>query len=192
MHPPRRPLAEIAELFVGLPAHVLADADAENGVLVLSVANLSDSGVSGDASRRASLDPRTYEKYRVKAGDVLLSARSTSARVGLVGAAFDGAVINSTLLAVRCSSRLDPRLLAAYLRSADGSLALEAVSQSGAAQMNLTARGLGRLEVPVPSAEEQHALVELVATADTAFESAISAARERRSLVTQLVNERLR
>lgn len=192
MHPPRRPLAEIAELFVGLPAHILAERANLDGVAVLSVANLSDSGVSADSSKRVSLDPRTHERYRVEADDVLLSARSTSARVGLVPESLAGAVINSTLLAVRCTSRLAPRLLAAYLRSPDGSLALESVSQSGAAQMNLTARGLGRLEVPVPPEDEQQALVELVATADTAFESAVSAAKERRSLVTQLVGERLR
>jgi len=103
----------------------------------------------------------------------------------------DARVFNATLLAVRCSERLLPSLLVAYLSHPAGAMQLAAASQSGTAQMNLTAAGLGTIRVPVPPLERQHRLVELLTAANAVHQSAHEAAELRLTLARDFVISRM-
>jgi restriction endonuclease S subunit len=133
------------------------------------------------------LNGRELRNYHVHSGDLVLSARSTSLKMGIVPEQFDGVVLNSTLIGVRPTGALDARLLAAYLRHPDGQAALEAVAQSGTRQMNITVKGLESLIVPVPSKEKQLLLIQLLEASDQAYRSAMEAAESRRNLAIQVV-----
>jgi len=82
---------------------------------------------------------------------------------------------------------LEPRLLIAWLNHPAGQAALESVSQSATAQMNITVAGLSKLEVPVPSRDVQKRVVKLLEAADEAYAAAIQAAEDRRRLASQIV-----
>lgn len=131
------------------------------------------------------------DRYRVRAGDVLVPSRSTSIRVAVVPPEIDGTVFNSTLLAVRCSEQILPELLAAYLMHAEGAAHLASASQSGTVQMNITAAALGELPVPLVPVEQQRELAALLAAADVAHRNATEAAGLRRMVAHNLVISRM-
>lgn len=130
---------------------------------------------------------RNVEKYRVATGDVLVSARSTSLKTAIVPQELDKTIINATLLGVRCLPLLEPRLLVAWLNHPEGQAALESVSQSATAQMNITVAGLSKLEVPIPPLDAQKRMVEVLEAADEAYTAAIKAAEDRKRLARQII-----
>ena len=175
-------LGEIATIFVGMPTK--QSQLTEYGPIgnVLTVRALRDFGINHDELVHVDLNGRDVSKYQAKSGDLVLSARSTSLKMGIVPKELDGVVVNSTLMAVRPSSALDPRLLAAYLSHPDGQAALAAIAQSGTIQMNLTVNAVSKLEIPLPPIDVQRQMAEMLTAADVAYESAIDAAQARRRL----------
>ncbi len=131
------------------------------------------------------------DRYRVCKGDVLVPSRSTSIRVAVAPPEIDGTVFNSTLLAVRCSKQILPELLAAYLMHPAGAAQLVSASQSGTAQMNLTAAALGEVPIPLVPLEQQRELAALLAVADGAHRNATEAAELRRRVAHDLVISRM-
>lgn len=136
-------------------------------------------------------NPGRIDRYRVQPGDVIVSSRSTTLRVGVVPSAIQQVPINSTLLGVRCSPELLPELLAAYLRHPAGAAHLTAASQSGTMQMNLTASTLGEIPVPILPIAEQRELAHLLASADSAHDHAVAAAELRRQVAHDIVVARM-
>lgn len=187
-----RQLAEIAEIFAGMPVKSEQLVRDGSGTPVLTVGSIEGGDARASLSLPGEPSAHSISRYRVLAGDLLLSARSTSLKVAIVPPELDGAVINSTLLGVRSLPRLKPAILAAYMLSGEGQSALEAACQSGSVQMNLTASALSKLEVPVPTPEQQQELAELLIASDAAYQSAVAAAESRRRVVAQLVTDKLR
>jgi len=185
-----RPLAEVAEIFIGLPTKI-SHAQGSSTIPVLSVRALGDRGIDNDELIRADVGGRSVEGYCVRAGDVVLPARSTSLKAAVAPQELDGTPMNATLIGVRCGPELDPHLLAAYLRHPDGRAAVAEHTQSGTAQMNITVKGLSQLPVPVPPAERQRDLVEMLRVADEAFSSAVDAAQRRHKLAMDIVFTRM-
>lgn len=185
-------LGEVADIFVGMPTKQSQLRDYGPSGNVLTVRALREFGIDRDQLVHVELNPRDVAKYHAKAGDLVLSARSTSLKMGIVPEELDGVVVNATLMAVRPSSRLDARLLAAYLSHPEGNAALAAIAQSGTIQMNLTVNAVSKLEIPLPPIEVQRQMADILASADTAYESAVEAARARKSLATEVVMAQLR
>lgn len=131
------------------------------------------------------------DRYRVRAGDVLVPSRSTSIRIAVAPPEIDGTVFNSTLLAVRCSKQILPELLAAYLMHSDGATHLISASQSGTAQMNITAAALGDVPIPLVPLKQQQELAALLAAADVAHRNATEAAELRRRVAHDVVISRM-
>ena len=83
------------------------------------------------------------------------------------------------------------KLLAAYLSHPDGQAALAAIAQSGTIQMNLTVNAISKLEIPLPPIDVQRQMVDMLTTADIAYESAIEAAHARRQLARSVTIDRI-
>lgn len=182
------PLNEIAQLFMGLFATARPDeSSVSEPIPMLSVRWLSNPEEPLPAMYVSRNNPDRIDRYRVQPGDVLVSSRSTTLRVGVVPPDIHSVPINSTLLGVRCSPDLLPELLAAYLRHPAGAAHLSAASQSGTVQMNLTASTLGNIPVPVLPIDEQHELARLLASADAAHDHAVAAAELRRQVAHDIV-----
>lgn len=103
-----------------------------------------------------------------------------------------GCPFNSTVLCIRCLPTLKPRLLAAYINHPDGQAALLALAQSATAQMNITARALRKLPVPVPPMEVQEKLEELLYQSDKTYNLARQAAEERHRAAAEAVLQIMR
>jgi restriction endonuclease S subunit len=186
-----RPLADVAHVFVGLPTTSGPATHADTAVNFLSVRSITGTGINASEMITADVRGEVGDKYRTAAGDVLIPARSTSFKSGVVSPRFAGTPINATLIGIRCSPELDPLLLSAYLRHPDGQAALAEHAQSGTMQMNITVKALSGLPVPVPPREQQAQIAAMYAAADEAYRTATAAAEQRRRLAMQIIFERM-
>lgn len=186
------PIGDLAKVFAGMPTKSSERQKIGRWGNVLTVRSLTGTGIDLTQLEEHVVAGRSVDQYRVQAGDLLLSARSTSLKTAIVPKELDGRLINATLIGVRCLPKLLPRLLATWLDGPEGQAALQAVSQSGTLQMNITVAGLSKIMVPVPPMETQRQLVALLEAADEAHLAAIHAAEDRHRLATHIVAERLK
>lgn len=185
-------LSQIAQVLPGVFSVSGWDQDETNApVPMVTVRWLSDPEESLPVLRPARVADMGLDRYRLRAGDVLVPSRSTALRVRIAPPSLEGAVFNATLLAVRCGESLLPELLAAYLAHPEGRAQVEAASQSGTAQMNLNASALGAVQIPLPSIDAQRTLAALLRAADDAHRRAAAAADLRRRIVESVVVARL-
>lgn len=186
-----RRLSEAADIVVGVATRAPRRRGSGPTEQMLTVRALSERGIDPGALSELELTGRLSEQQRVRAGDVLLSARSTRLAVAVVTPELEDVPFNATLIAIRCLPVLEPRLLAAYVRHPEGVAAVMALAQSGTVQMNVTAKALRTLLVPVPPMAEQEGLVALLAAADDAYTAAVGAASVRRDIAQSIVMNRL-
>lgn len=170
-----RPLGAIATIAPGVP---VVRGASEASVPVLHPRDLAapDPTDLTQLERGAVTDSPRRSRAKVRAGDVLITARGTQFRSMVVPPAWEGAVATANLLLVRLGPDLLPEVLEAYLGSSAGSRAVQARSQSSAAGMfMITAHAIARLPVVVPPVPVQRELVRFARAA-----KATLAASERR------------
>ncbi|GAB4545322.1 MAG: hypothetical protein Tsb0013_03110 [Phycisphaerales bacterium] len=181
------PLGELADLLAGAATKSARPGSRGGLVDVLTVRALRDGRIDpGEVSRARPLTSETA-RYRVATGDVLVPARSTFFTAAVVTPELHAIMFNSTLIRIRCNDRLHPRVLAAYLRHPAGLAAVEAISQSGAVQMNITVRAMRELLIQVPPHAEQERLASMLEAADSAYSAALQSAERRRRLAGDVV-----
>lgn len=182
-------LGEVADVFVGTPL-TLRGYDSplfqEDIVHVLGVSNVTDDGGIGADLPAICLAPRVREKYVVHPGDLVISARSTSLKLAMIPERLGEAILNATLLGIRCGERLHPVFLKAFLEHPAGRSLLEAASVSGSAQMSITVRQLEALSLPLPPISEQRRLVEFLKEAEIAHTASREAADKRLILAREI------
>lgn len=181
------PLGDLADLLAGAATKVPRPGSRAGLVDILSVRALGDGRIDPRGVSRARLLAGDTARYRAATDDVLVPARSTFFTAAVVPPELDGIVFNSTLIRIRCGDRLHPRVLAAYLCHPAGLAVIEAISQSGAVQMNLTIRAMRELQIPVPPAAEQERLASMLEAADSAYAAALQSAERRRRLASDVV-----
>ncbi len=186
----RLQLAALGKLFMGLPVYRLKGTPGA----AVPLLNVKDVEHADDASWQLSLatvpDLGRVERYRLKTGDVAITARGTSLKSVIIPERWNGALLSSNLIAVRLGERLRPELLLVFLQSAMGQRAIER-RLAGSNLLTLTPRNLGEVEVPVPPAAEQDMLAELVGIARMQHQEALFIAEMRRQLAHRIVFDRL-
>ncbi len=191
------PLGSIAEVFSGylnMYPRMRKDAPGEMEERQgLTAASLTDGRINPDKVETIQAPPGLLEKHQLHAGDVLIPSRAMFAnlRVVLVPPEYDGHIITSQIVCVRLGDQLYPSLLAAYFNHPVGQAALQSVSQSTTAQMNISVRHLKTLEVPIPQKSEQKKLAAMIEAAEAAYHHAVDAADARRTLTRQIVFNRM-
>ena len=123
------------------------------------------------------------EKHLLKAHDVLVTGKSTSAKVACVPRSIGRAVANSTLLVVRPSDRDVGLFVWWYLTSAEGRTQLEMRMVASATLSSLPPSALASLEVPLPPRSRLRRLAELIDVSERAYGAAREAAELRRIAV---------
>ncbi|QDT29882.1 EcoKI restriction-modification system protein HsdS [Gimesia panareensis] len=180
-------IGNVAKVFAGMPTKSSDREEIGCWGNVLTVRSLTGTGIDLTQLEEHGVAGQSIDQYKLHPNDVILSARSTSLKTAIIPQELGDRLINSTLIGVRCLSELHPRLLIAWLEGPEGQAALEAVSQSGTHQMNITVAGLSKIEVPVPPLETQQKMVHLLEAADEAYTSAILAAGDRRRIAREVV-----
>jgi len=186
----RLPLAELGELFMGLPVYRLKGTPGATAPLL----HVKDVEHADDTSWQLSLvtvpDLGRVERYRLRAGDVIVTARGTSLKSAIIPERWSGTLLSSNLIAVRLGERLHPELLLVFLQSTAGQQAIER-RLSGSHLLTITPRSLGEVEVPVPPAAEQDMLAELMAIVRMQYQEALFTTEKRRQLAHRIVLDRL-
>ena len=133
------------------------------------------------------------EKRLLRPYDLLVTGRSQSVKVALVGPEVTRTVAAATLLIIRTP---DPgsglaHYLWYYLTSRRGRADLEGRITQGMTIPTLSARALGEVPVPLPPARELAGFARLVEAADAADRAALDAARIRRDTIRDAVIGRI-
>lgn len=180
-------LGSVARVSAGVPTRSEKLPGQEVTRRVLSVRALDYSRLLAEALIDAVPLSPEVERYIARTGDVIVPARSTSFGAAILPDELDGVVVNATLIGIRCGERLHPRLLAAYLRHPIGRAAIDELSQSGTAQMNITVRALAGLRIPVPPRDTQERIARMLEAADAAYDAAVHAAERRYDIANEVV-----
>ena len=133
------------------------------------------------------------ERHLLRPFDVLVTARSGSVQVALVPPGVSRTVAGITLLVVRVNEPESGmgHWLWYYLSSAHGRGQLAKRMTVTASLKSLSARSLGEIEVPVPTARELDAVARLVEASESAYTEAVEAARLRREALRDAVIQKI-
>ena len=184
----RAPIGRLASVFPGIPT--FGRTVVGRGGVRLRAVSVKDIGPAGIDVRAleeiAVPHVSDVDRYLVRPGDVLLSARGTVLKVAIVPEALAGAVATATLAVIRpVLERILPEVLAAYLRSPAGQAELRARARSATGQIALTARDIRAMKVPVPPMEDQRRIAALVRALGAYETAAGEALRARREITAQ-------
>ena len=190
-------IADIADVYQGL-ARAGRGAGARRGEWMLRIVESSDLRDDGwldlDGLREVGVvqGART-ERHLLRPFDVLVTARSGSVQVALVPPGVSRTVAGITLLVVRVNEPESGmgHWLWYYLSSAHGRGQLAKRMTVTASLKSLSARSLGEIEVPVPTARELDAVARLVEASESAYTEAVEAARLRREALRDAVIQKI-
>jgi hypothetical protein len=185
---PVAPLGSVVEqVFVGIPTSRYVAREGEDALFVpvLSVGDIEDGYVSrGESVSKARIRSGNFERFRVHEGDVLVSARGTILKMALASHASAGILASSNIIIIRPDqSRVLAQIILALLSAPPWQEALKSRTRSSTGLMQLTAKDVAELLIPVPPLKVQGRIALLVEQEERAYRSAIDAATGRRSLV---------
>lgn len=184
-------LSQHAKVWVGLPvSRYIADAPTDAGEVVLSIGDIESNLLKARSTSPKLTLRGDIERFRVRRGSLLISARSTVLKFALVPEAYAGSIASSNLIVVVPQPELDAAYLAGLLGVPSMQAQLTRRSRSSAGLIQLTARDVEQLRIPVPPLAAQHVLGEFVAANDAyrqATESALGARRELQLAVFGLI-----
>jgi hypothetical protein len=185
-------IRQVARIFSGAAAHQLNAAHSGQLTPLLSVRALRDGGIdSGEVEEIRIHDPVRLTAYATHEGDVVVAARGTQLKVAMVRKDVAGAILGATLIAIRTGLEIQPEVVLAYLRGISGQAALGARLRSATGQVALTARDVGEIEIPLPSAEVQQIIVKTVRAAGEYATASREAVNLRERLLNDMVHRLL-
>ena len=183
------PISRLADVYQGL-ARAGRGAGARSGEWMLRIVE------SGDVRDDGWLDLHGLreigvvrglrtERHLLRPYDVLVTARAGSVQVVLVPPDVSRTVAGITMLVVRPKAPESGmgHWLWYYLTSAHGRAQLAKRITVSSTLKSLSARNLGEVEVPVPSTRDLDTVARLVEASESAYTSAVEAARLRRDVL---------
>ncbi|VTZ62303.1 conserved hypothetical protein [Sinorhizobium medicae] len=187
-------LLDVAEVFagVGVSREETVEHPGER-LPVIGVRDLQD----GTVAAREALDTVGFlslskaATYVVQADDVLVTGRGTLLKFGLVSDETVGAVASANIIVVRPGPDVTGGALFAILSSDVFRPKIEVLRRGATTLLSLSPKDLAKLEINLPSLNEQQRIAALVKGAQTAYRTALEAAEIRRSLARRLIDARL-
>ncbi|WP_313324829.1 restriction endonuclease subunit S [Sphingobium yanoikuyae] len=187
-------LLDVAEVFagVGVSREETVVRPGER-LPVIGVRDLQDGAV---AAREALdtvgfLSPSKAVTYAVQVDDVLVTGRGTLLKFGLVGDETVGAIASANIIVVRPGPDVAGGALFAILSSDVFRPKIEVLRRGATTLLSLSPKDLAKLEINLPSRNEQERIAALVKDAQIAYRTALEAAEIRRSLARRLIDARL-
>jgi type I restriction enzyme S subunit len=160
-----------------------------NGVPVLAIKNLN-LDYSSDIHRASAVIERPYARSRVHSGDVLVSVKGTTGRVGIVPEHFSGN-ISRDLARIRLREEIAPAFIYQMLQSGLAQRRLGAAAV-GTTRMELSIAILKEVRVPLPPTKaEQEAIAKALGDADGLIESLEQLIVKKRQIKQGAVQELL-
>lgn len=182
-------MVDLSELYQGLSL-AGRGAGVRSGEWMLRLVESGDLGDDGwlrldDLREVGVVQGARTERHLLRPYDVLVTARSGSIHTALVPPEVSRTVAGVTLLVVRPK---EPEIgmghwLWYYLTSTEGRAQIEKRLTVSATVTSLSASSLGEIEVPMPSPRELDLVARLVEASESAYNSAVEAARLRRETI---------
>lgn len=126
---------------------------------LLTISNIEDGRISSNLLR-INDNKRKYDRYLLKDGDVVISARGTKIKVAVAEIKNRKIIPNGNLLVLRLNTeKINPYYLQAYLNSENGQLSLKQI-QTGAIIMSINPSRIEQMKVSIVDKETQDIFVE--------------------------------
>lgn len=187
-------LLDVAEVFAGVGvSREETVVRLSDRLPVIGVRDLQD----GAVAPREALDtvgfssPSKAATYAVQVDDVLVTGRGTLLKFGLVGSETAGAIASANIIVVRPGPNVTSGALFAILSSDVFRPKIEVLRRGATTLLSLSPKDLAKLEINLPSLNEQERIDALVKDAQIAYRTALEAAEIRRSLTRRLIDARL-
>lgn len=187
-------LGDIAEVFAGVGVSREDTIERPGEKLpVIGVRDLQDGAVTAidKLDTVGFSSPSKAATYAVREGDVLVTGRGTLLKFGLVGDETAGAVASGNVIVVRPGLQATGGALFAILSSDVFRPKIEVLRRGATTLLSLSPKDLAKLEIDLPTFDEQQRIAALVIDTQTAYRTAIEAAEIRRALARRLIDARL-
>lgn len=146
-------LSEVASLSRGF--NNTRATESENGKYqVIRISDITEDGINYDELVRVTSDVKNVDDYRVEKGDLLLSIRGTTNKIGMVDKDDDSLLFNANLIRIRANRTTDPEWLKIYLESPMAKVLLERISR-GTTIRQISLQDLKNFPIPELTLEEQ-------------------------------------
>lgn len=184
-------LGDFSTIFTGVIASRLVSEAGAPDYPVINAKDISQNLPSPEnLDRLAVSQSRVVDRFGLRPGDVVLTARGVAVRAGVAREEHDGVLAGANLIVVRPDRQLQSQVLATWLQHPRvQDMLLEA--RTGAGTPGFTTSQLAGLKIALPSLDWQAELGEIVELADRHYEAALRAALLRRTLSADLVFDAL-
>lgn len=126
---------------------------------LLTISDIEDGRISSNLLR-INDNKSKYDRYLLKDGDVVISARGTKIKVAVAEIKNRKIIPNGNLLVLRLNTeKINPYYLQAYLNSENGQLSLKQI-QTGAIIMSINPSRIEQMKVSIVDKETQDIFVE--------------------------------
>jgi len=163
----------------------------QKGHFLIRIGNVQDGKVSLDNPKFVKLDKKT-QPFELEVGDIVTSLTGNIGRVARLAASHLPAALNQRVARIkpRPNADIDGNYLFFALQSPlfkDG-LAEES---GGAAQQNVSPKAIGRVEIPLPTFDEQERIGEFLLSVDNAVSQAAYSASQLKDMRANLMADLL-
>ena len=161
--------------------------DGSSSIRLLAGSAITDEGVVnyGELQQVWVKQGKDVSRFLLKNGDVVLLARGSAIRAGLINQAQDnqGLLASANLMIIRPDhGKLYSEVLVSYLNSSLGQAKLSGISK-GAVIKSVPASSLRELEIPVPLMEKQEQIAALYHAGNEAHMAVMALAMQQKSAI---------
>lgn len=174
---PRKKLSEIADILNGYAFK--SKYYAEKGVRIIRIANVQDGYIVDDTPCFYPVDAeKAIEKYRLLAGDLLISLTGNVGRIGILPISMLPAALNQRVCCLRIDENIVDRKYLFYCLRRHQFIRDCVSASKGVAQLNLSTKWLADYEIPLPDLCEQHRIVARIEELFSELDNGVEALRK--------------
>lgn len=169
-------IGNVAQIFRG---KAVSRKDPAGNISVVNISNIGEYDVNYENLEHMDEEERKVANYLLQEGDVLLPARGTAIRTAVFRQQKYPCIASSNVIVIRPDDKLlHSTYLKIFLDSPIGNKLISS-TQQGTTMMNISYKDLNILEIPLPSMEEQQAIVKEYKDELEKYKETINAAQKR-------------
>ena len=148
-------LKDVAEIFRG--KSVLKDDLQPGKIRVLNISNIDEGELVFADMDTINEEVRKVKRYQLETGDILLTCRGTSNKVGVFPETEHVVIASANIIVLRIKEKIAPQYLKIFLDSPIGQMMIKSF-QRGTTMMNINPNDIGEMEIPLLPMDRQHSL----------------------------------
>jgi len=181
-------LCSVAKVISGAPANLYNKQwqEGASSYQMLTGSSVSaENGIEVGELQTAWIRPyKDLTRYQLEMGDVVILARGTAIRPGLVSSEVEQLkpLASANFLIIRCDrDKLQPEYLMSYLTTSQGESALKSLA-NGSAIQSVSATSINSLYLPLPPLSVQAQIAELYRANKQAYAATVALADQQKKL----------